>query len=356
MHRHLIAGALGCLGSSLFALVPAATAAQAQGQVESPVNRIQNSVQSGLQQAKDVVDRNLPQTSGSSNLGDGQNRSSLNGQSQINGAFGTTGDAGVQSNTTYQNRVDPQQGQLNSNQSTQIQSQATLNGQQRIGDPQDASKQYGNANQPNGTVGIGGNPSQSTQRQGQSSQMGQPANQAWNSGSMQNNGSMPSMPMTSTFNSSQYSNMQQSSTSQTAGRVYVLRRDAIGREFICVDGRPVYFDNISSASPQVNSATQNQYRAGYGNYEMSKGQTDDLRKTEQKFNGATQGSFENRTNPSSKDPSNATRETTREQQDVDKRNELNRRQYDSETKSDLDTKTDATNSSDIFNDRIGPKP
>jgi len=233
MHRHLIAGALACFGSSLFGQAPDNTADQAQG----TLNKIQNSAQNGLQRAQDALDRNVPQISGSSNLGDGQKQS------------------------------------------------------------------------------------------------GQSANQVLNAGSMQNNGAMQNMPMTPTWNSSQNNNMQQSWSSPAVGCVYVLRFDANGREFICMNGRPMYFDNVNSVSAQGNSGTQNQYRAGYGNYDLNNGQANSARTT-------------NSSEVASPD---------RNRLGSDKQNDSKGRQNDLETQSEVDAKPDPVNPSKNSNDKTGPK-
>ena len=129
MRRHLIAGAIACFGSSLLGQTSGNPANQAPG----TLNQIQNTIQNGLQKAQDAVDRNVPQSSASSNSSDGQNRSLSNGQNQGDGGTGSTGDAGIQGNTNLQNRLDRQPGQLNSNFSTQVQGQSTLGGQQQNG-------------------------------------------------------------------------------------------------------------------------------------------------------------------------------------------------------------------------------
>ena len=67
-------------------------------------------------------------------------------------------------------------------------------------------------------------------------------------------------------------NLQSTQSTQNSGPVYMLRYDVNGREFICVNGRPVYFDNVNSVSAQGTPGNQNQYRAGYGNYDLKNGQ------------------------------------------------------------------------------------
>ena len=365
MHRHLIAGAFVCFGSSLFGQTIDNAANQAQG----TLNNIQNTLQNGIQRAADAVDRNVPQSSGSSVLGDGQNRSSLNSQGQINGAYGPTGNVGVQSNTNLQNNSNRQPGQLNSNLSTPVQGQSTFGTQQRGSSvPQEQYNQYGqygNTFQANGNNG-----SQSLQRQAQPMQAGQSPTQGWNAGAGQNSGSMQYRPQSTGGNSMAVDNMQQPWQSQNVGRVYVLRFDANGREFICVDGRPVYFDNVNSVSAQGNSGIQNQYRAGYGNHDLKNGQNTqdqsrngDQRKTEQQNNATGQNSFGNSTNSRTVDPVNSPTTTNgpevaspdRDRLRSDKQNEAKGRQNEGETNLDFDAKSNAINPSKTSNDIIEPK-
>jgi len=269
MRHHLIVGALTCFGSSLFGQAPDNTANQVQGTLDN----VQSTAQDGLGKAQDPVNNNVPQNLGTANLGDVQNRPLLNGQNQVNRGTDSQGAAGVQSNTNLQSGLDRQPGQLNSNFSTQVQGQSTSDGQQRNGTLQNSTNQYGSSNQRNATGGI---QSSGIQRQGQVMEPGQFSNQVGNAGVIQNNGVMQNRSTTpmrnqSQWNQSQNNNMQQSRLSQASGRVYMLRYDANGREFICIGGRPVYFDNVSSVSAPQNSATQNQYRAGYGNYDLNNG-------------------------------------------------------------------------------------
>ena len=377
MHRHLIAGAFACFGSSLFGQTIDNPANQAQG----TLNNIQNTLQNGLQRAADAVDRNVPQSSGASVLGDGQNRSSLNSQGQINGAYGPTGNVGVQSNTNLQNNLNQQPGQLNSNLSTQGRGQSTFGTQQRGSSvPQDQYNpngqngqynQNGQYDQYGNTIqAYGNNGSQSLQRRAQPMQAGQSPTRGWNSGTGQNSGSMQYRPQSTAGNSTAVDNMQQPLQSQNAGRVYVLRFDANGREFICVDGRPVYFDNVNSVSAQGNSGTQNQYRAGYGNYDSKNGQNTqdqfrngDQRKSEQQTNATGQNAFGNSTNSRIVDPVNSPKTTNgpevaspdRDRLRLDKQNESTGRQNEGETNLDFDAKANAINPSKTSNDPIEPK-
>ncbi len=366
MHRHLIAGAFACFGSSLFGQITTNPANQVQG----TLNNIQNTLQNGIQSAADAVDRNVPQSSGTSVLGDGQNRASVNSQSQVNGTSGAIGDVGVQSNTNLQNNSNRQPGQLNSNLSNPIQGQSTFGAQQRGNSvPQDQYNQYG---QNGNTIQANrNNGSQSLQRQGQPMQAGQSPTQGWNSGAGQNNGSMQYRPQSTGGNSMAVDNMQQPMQSQNAGRVYLLRFDANGREFICVDGWPVYFDNVNSVSAQGNSGTQNQYRAGYGNYDSRNGQNaqdqfrnGDQRKTEQQNNATGQNSFGNSTNSRTVDPVSSPKTTNgpevatpdRDLLRSDKQNQSTGRLNEGETNLDFNAKSNVINPSKTSNDLIESKP
>ena len=360
MHRHLIAGALACFGSSLFGQSTDNPVTQTQG----PLNKIENTLQNGIQSGRDAVDRTLQQSSGSSVLGDGSNRSSLGVQNQVDGSTGLPGNAGVQSNTNLRTNVDGQSAQLNSNLSTQGQGQSTLGSQQRgNGSVQDPSDQYGNSYQPNGNSGF---QSQSIQRQGQPMQGGVLSNQSRNPNVIQNSGSMQNRPQTQMGSSVPADNMQQSWSSQNAGRVYVLRFDANGREFICVDGRPVYFENVNSNSSQGNAwnqnqnQNQNQFRSGYGNYDLKNGQnsqgpsreTYQLKNQQQTF-GSGQNSSGYDNSSRSVDPSNS-RETTKGKSDAEVSSPASdraRSNIQSESKAlqnDVDSQTDFNAKSDVI--------
>ena len=113
--------------------------------------------------------------------------------------------------------------------------------------------------------------SQSPQSLGQTTQNGQPLDQGLNTGATQRNGSNQNGNAMQFGAPSYAADGRQSWSSQNSGRVHMLRFDARGREFICVDGRPIYFDNVNSVSTQANAATQNQYRSGYGSYDSQNG-------------------------------------------------------------------------------------
>ena len=250
MHRQFIAGALVCFGSSLFGQ----SVENAANQVQGTLNNVQNTLQNG----------NTQTSSGSAISGDAASRASLNAQNPLDGTPGLSGNAGVRGNANQQNNLDTQSGKLNSNLNTQVQGQATVDSQQRVNNgQQNPANAYGNTYQSPQNSGL---QPQTNLRQGQTLQPGQTVNQGWSAGSGQSNGSMQngSMQNGSMGQSGGFApgtSMQQSSYSQNAGRVYVLRFDASGREFICVDGTQVYFDNAASASTHGNANTQSQYRA-----------------------------------------------------------------------------------------------
>jgi len=235
MRRQLFAATIACFGSSVFGQAIDTPANQTQG----ALNNVQNTLQNGTQGVQDTFDRNVQQSPGTTVLENGTNRPSLNTQGQVNGTPGLNGNPGVQSNNNLQNNSNRQPGQLDSNLSTQVQGQPGVGTQQRGNNvPQDTSNQQRNTFQANGSNG-----SQSFQGQGQPMQPGQ----------------------------------VQTGQSPYAGPVYMLRFDASGREFICVNGRAIYFDNVNSISAQGNSRnqnqSQNQYRAGYGSYDGNNGDT-----------------------------------------------------------------------------------
>jgi len=339
MRRQLFAAALSCFGSSLFGQTVISPANQPQG---AP-NNAQNTLQNGLQGAQDAVDRSVPQSSGTTVLENSPNRSSLNTQGQVNGVPGVSGNAGVQSDANLQNNFNRQPGQLNSNPSTQLQGQPGVWTQQSGNNvPQNTFDQQRNTFQANGNNG-----SQSQQRQGQPIQAGQ---------------------------------------SQNAGPVYMLRFDASGREFICVNGRPIYFDNVNSTSSQGNSGNQNQYqnqyqnqnqnqnqyRSGYGSYNGNNGNNGDNSRdrssnvypsTIQPPIGTSQNPLGGNTNSRTVDPANSQRATidsdlaspARDRLDIEKQNEINARQNDTQTKSNLDGRSDGVKASDSLNVPIEPK-
>ncbi len=353
MHRQFIAGALVCFGSSLFG--------QTTENAVRPLQGTSNSVQ-------DTVGRNTQPQPGATVSGDASTRSSLNAQNQVDGTQGLSGNARIQSDTNLQNNLDPQSGKLNSNLSTGVQGQTTLDGQQRGNNvQQNQANQNGNNYQPNGN---GGFQPQANLRQVQPMQSGQTSNQGRYLGPNQFNGSMQTGPLSQSGSFVPSNGMQQSWPSQSAGQVYVLRIDTSGREFICVDGRPVYFDNVSSVSTQANSAPQGQYQAGYGNYD-SKNAKNTLESTrgrnpsqiQQQSSGTGQNNLGVRPNSRDLDPSksaeaakdNEVASPERQRIGADNRNDSKELRNENEVQSEVDVKSDGTKPGKTSTDDTSPK-
>ena len=374
MNRHFIAGALACFGTSLFGQ----TTENAVRPLQGTPNSVQNTLQNAQQNIQDTVGRNTQPQTGATVSGDASTSSSLNAQNQVDGTQGLSGRVGVQGNTNLQNNnnLDPQSGKLNSNLNTQVQGQTTLDGQQRgsIGLTNQAN-QYGNNYQPNGNNyqpnGNAGFQSQSNSRQGQPMQTGQPSNQGRYLGQNQFNGSMQTGPLSQSGSFGPSNGMQQSGLSQNSGQVFMLRIDASGREFICVGGSPVYFDNVSSVSTQGNSAPQGQYQAGYGNYDSKNGQNT-LESTrgrnpsqiQQQSSGTGQNNLGDRPNSRDLDPRKSTEATkvnevaSPELQRIgaDNRSDSKELRNENDVQSEVDVKSDGTKPGKTSSDDTPPKP
>lgn len=364
MHRHFIAGALACFGSSLFGQ----TTENAVRQLQGTPNSVQNTLQNAQQNIQGTVGRNTQPQTGATVSGDASARSSLNAQNQVDGTPGLSGNAGVQSNTNLQNNLDAQSGKLNSNLNTQVQGQATLDGQQRGSNvQQNQANQYGNNYQP---TGNGQFQSQVNPRQGQPMQSGQTSNQGRYLGPNQFNGSMQTGPLSQSGNFVPSNGMQQSWASPTAGQVYMLRLDASGREFICVDGRPVYFDNVSSVSAQGNTNPQGQYQAGYGNYDSKSGlnaqessRGRNPAQIQQQSSGTNQNSLGDRQNSRDLDPSKSTgaakdkevASPERQRIEADNRNDTKALGNENDSQSEVDVKPDAIKLDKTPSDDTPPK-
>lgn len=351
MNRHFIAGALACFGSSLFGQ----TVENAARQIQGTPNSAQNTLQNAQQNVQDTVGKNAQSQTGATVSGDASTRPSLNTKNQVDGSQGLSGGAGVQSNTNLQNNLDAQTGKLNSNLNTQVQGQTTLDGQQRGSNvQQNQANQYGNNYQPNGN---GQFQSQVNPRQGSTMQSGQTSNQGRYLGPNQFNGSMQNAPSNQSGNFVPSNGMQQSWASQSAGQVYMLRFDASGREFICIGGTPVYFDNVSSASTQSNPTTQGQYQAGYGNYDSKSGQNsqDSSRgrnpsQMQQQSSGTNQNALNDRRNSQDLDPNRST-EATRDNENnspdrqgrgADNGRDFNGTRNENDSQSGADVKSNVT--------------
>ncbi len=322
MHRHLIAGALACFGSSLFAQ---STITNPLNQPQGVLNNVQNTLQSGTQ----------------------------NAQGQVNGGPGIGSNAAVQGNANLQNNFNGQPSQLNSNLSTQVQGQGTA-GALQAGTVQQAYNQQGNAFQANGING-----SQGFQRQGQPMQPWQTQSQGPNAIAGQNAGAMQNRPRTELGNALSGDNMQQMGQSQNAGPVYLLRFDASGREFICVNGRSIYFDNVNSVSAQGIAGNQSQYRAGYGSYDGNNADSSKSRSSNanQPIAPPTPGAIQNATGGTTSSNSVDAASSLKTSNGVDASSTTTQaNQNVNETKPNLDAKPDVAKPADALNDRIAPKP
>ncbi len=367
MHRHLIAGALACFGSSSFGQTPDNTTNQTTG----ALNKVQSTLQDGVQKAQDSVNRTFQQSPVTPALRDGQNQPFLNSQTQADGSLSPTGNARVQNNSNLQNNLNRQLGQSSLNSSSQIQGQGTITQQPTVNRIQDPNNQNGNTYQLNGNSGF---QSQSPQIQGQTTQNGQQLYQGLNGGPIQNNGSDRNGNAMQAGAPSYATNGQQSWSSQNSGRVYMLRVDACGREFICVDGRPVYFDNVNSLSTPANAATQNQYRSGYGSYDSLNGrnaeapppaadkQKADQPLVDQQGSLAVPKSSRDDGSERKQDPSRS-RDTNKDElnpntlDDARKNNssELSKRENDNAVQADVDANAEVNQPGESTKDVIQPK-
>lgn len=206
------------------------------------------------------------------------NPGTVQAQAAVQGQTGLQGQTGVQGNVNAAGTVNP--GTLNQgtiNQGTI--NQGTLQGQTGVqrnvqsgyyNQPgmynnqqynQQYRSQYGNAqygNQPYGNTVYGANQNYA-----------QPQNMA---GGQVQSGQVYNQPSTVYHGSGQGSVMSSAYQSNFASnRVYRLRYDAWGREFICVNGQPVYFDAPQAADANQGNMNQNnnmnqqnnERRAGY---------------------------------------------------------------------------------------------
>lgn len=172
---------------------------------------------------------------------------------------------GAQTNITGQQLQNQSSAQVQGNVVNGVNAQAGVNAQTGRINPQlgtNAQTGMNNSNAVNAGV---------QQRGGQASQYQYLPNQpmqAWQIGAqaqttvagnrMPNTGMMAGMP--------------------SAGPVYLLQHESSGREFICVNGRRVYFDQPAvSQADRTNplepntGAIQNQRTAGYGSYDQAPG-------------------------------------------------------------------------------------
>lgn len=127
---------------------------------------------------------------------------------------------------------------------------------------------------------------------------------------------------------------------------------------ICLDGRPVYFDNVNSVSAQGNSGIQGQYRSGYGNYDLKNGKNsqDSSRQSEQSnTQGQSSGSDQNSAGVDKNSPSVDRSNSDSDRANLEKRNDsTNQNEFDSQKKTDA--KLDANNPTRISTDVPSSKP
>ena len=127
---------------------------------------------------------------------------------------------------------------------------------------------------------------------------------------------------------------------------------------------------MNAVSAQANSGIQNQYRAGYGNYDSkndrnAQGQSryGDQPKTQQQTSGYGQNSFDDGRNSRNLDPLNSPKATKSpevaspelDRFGSDKQNESKGRQSDFEIETDLNSKSDLNKPSKILNEVNKPK-
>ncbi|WP_372725452.1 hypothetical protein, partial [Novipirellula sp.] len=219
-------------------------AGRAQNATQNAVNGVRNQANSAASQAGNQVDRIQGATTDGWNNG-GTQRGVTNGQVGVDGRANVNGQANVNS-----------QNGVNAN----VQSSQSLNAQSRAGV---------NGNVQN-SVGVNG---QGAYYHGQNQQgfhgQGHSYNQGYGYGGQSHGyhgGQVYGNQYGSSYGGTAYSSGYAGTGSYMGGHsgsgvVHTLRHDASGREYICVGGQRVYFDNV---------ATQNgSYQAGYGSYDQS---------------------------------------------------------------------------------------
>jgi len=142
------------------------------------------------------------------------------------------------------------QDQQNTQQSTQQSAGQQSAGQQSAGQQnQNQASQDQNVPQPEPDPTTGQQGQRNPQGQDQQSQQGQ--NWQGQGSQNQSNSGMSAGPAMNPY----------------PNRVFTLRYDAAGREFICVNGQRVYFDGVASThSPMASDVTQDdRYEAAFGN-------------------------------------------------------------------------------------------
>ena len=250
MRRKLFASsllsALACLGNQGFSQV-----VSPQSRVGQVIDNTRNAVGNSLQQGADQI-RGTTNTNSQANA---QTNADLSGQS-------------IQSQSTAQLQGNVGSSGVNTQAGQSV--QAGLNGQTRINQQNAQGSLQTNAGLQNGQYGangqthLNGTVQQNGYVQGQYPQGQGTSN--WQAG-----GNSQMAAGSSVFQNSGW----MSNNMQPSGQVYMLRHDASGREFICVNGSPVYFDsphmNQTNGAMNQNGQSagmqQNQRRAGYGSHD-----------------------------------------------------------------------------------------
>ena len=214
-----------------------------------------NAVGDSLQQSTDQL-----RSSGNANIQSNaqvqpNSQSGIGGQANINGQLQQNqANAQLQGNVNGQNPQAGFNSQVGANsQAGRINSQVGVNGQAGV-----TNQNAANARAPQRGLSM---QNQYPQNQGTQGWQNGSQSQMAGAGNMMANGGMMAGGMQS---------------SGPMGPVYLLQHEASGREFICVNGSRVYFDqpgtNQNTGTNQFDantSAVQEQRRAGYGNYDQA---------------------------------------------------------------------------------------
>ena len=283
MRRHLIAGAFACFSSSLFGQ----TTTNPANQPQRLLNNAQNTLQSGLQSIQNSLNQTVPRNANNTVLDNGRNRSSLNAQGPDQTQY--SNNESLQNSVRMQNQQSMQFENKISNenmrQPSPLQNNGMahtlrkdvngreficVNGRSVYFDNDDMSAQGNTETGIQHRAGYGNYDLQNGQNPLLQSTPANPFDEQQST--LKGNGNIDDPQSTQYQVQPMPVYQSQPSYSQSNEKVHTLRTDANGREFICVNGRPVYFDNTSSASARSNSTLQNQYRTGNGNGEPQKNQ------------------------------------------------------------------------------------
>jgi hypothetical protein len=272
--------AMACLSSQCVAQVVAPTSNIGQG-LDSARSAVGNTLQQGADQIRGTTSGQANSQNGLNTQGgisaqggvNAQNASNtqggLNSHTGVGGQVGSNGQGGLSQPSSNGQSVNGQtnaQGSIQTNPNAQ-RGQLGTTGQTSLSG---GVQQNGNANST-----LQGQYSQGQFPQGQFPQGQYPQGQ-YQQGQYPQGQYQQGQQSQGQYSQGQYSQGQysQGQYSQGSGQVYLLRRDACGREFICVNGNPVYFDSPSMKSQdgsinQIVPDVQNQRRAGYGSQDQN---------------------------------------------------------------------------------------